>query len=854
MSGGHLVASARICFGNLRPDFVHAHEVEQLLACRQLYDTATIAQVLHGLQSSLQAVEMPPEASSQYRQSLALSLYYKFLLGTAPKNLVRESYRTGGDLLVRPLSSGSQTFETIKKNFPVTQAVPKLEGLIQCSGEAMYMNDLLTTSNAVHCAFVTAKRVGASIEQIDASAALRCKGVFGFFSVTDIPGDNNFYNSTLFSVEPEEIFCGSAVKYFDQPLGVIAAVNQDTAIYAANLVKVTYASEQVQLYTSMASVLSAKHTKEAQQRLFVLTKQTQETLPKPSLAPGDVLGRGILELESQYHFTMEPQTTIVVPCEQGLQVWSATQWMDVTQASIARMLKMDVNLVQLQVRRVGGAYGAKVTRGNLAACACALVAHKLNRPARFVQTIESMMETLGKRYACRSDYEFQARANGSILMLSNNYYEDAGWSLNENVVEFLTLSALTNGYNLTNLNFKVQGTAVRTDAPSSTWCRAPGTAEAIAMTETVLEHIAFACKLDPVDVRLVNLRPGSKMVQLLPRFISSSEYRQRRDQVNVFNAQHRWRKRGLGLAQMEFPLDIGIALDYPATVAIYHADGSVVITHGGIEIGQGINTKVAQVAAFLLGVPLQLVRVEQSNTITGAKLLLFTANSMTSEVVGIAVRKACNTLNQRLEPVKRRLGPKATWQEIVEAAFLQSIGMVVTDSYKMGDQSNYNIYGLSLCELELDLLTGNHLIRRVDILEDAGESISPNVDVGQVEGAFVMGLGYYLTELLLYDRQTGRLLTNRTWNYHPPGAKDIPIDFRIELLQKNPNPVGFLRSKATGEPAFCLAVGVLFAMQHAIQAARQDAGLPREWVRLGAPTTPETVWLNAGNEVSQFVL
>jgi len=123
-----------------------------------------------------------------------------------------------------------------------------------------------------------------------------------------------------------------------------------------------------------------------------------------------------------------------------------------------------------------------------------------------------------------------------------------------------------------------------------------------------------------------------------------------------------------------------------------------------------------------------------------------------------------------------------------------------------------------------------------------------------VEGAFVMGLGYYLTEQLKYDRQTGRILTNRTWNYHPPGAKDIPIDFRIELLQKSPNPVGFMRSKATGEPALCLAVGVLFAMQHAIQSARKDAGLPREWVRLGAPTTPETVVLNSGSQVETFVL
>lgn len=736
----------------------------------------------------------------------------------------------------------------------------------------------------MYCAFVTAKRVGATIEQIDTTLAFQCKGVVAFYGSKDIPGDNNFNNTTLLTVpgDVEEVFCGGRVKYYDQPLGVIAALTHDVAVYAATLVQVTYANDQVKIYTSMNAVLTAK----VKDRLVTSTKPNNEFC-KAALEAGDVLGRGILELAPQYHFTLEPQTTVVVPNEQGLQVFSATQWMDVTQASISRMLKLDANAVQLQVRRVGGAYGAKVTRGNQVACACSLVAFKLNRPARFVQTIESMMSSNGKRYACHSDYEFQARANGSIRMLTNNYYEDAGCSLNENVVDFLTQPALKNVYNLTDSNYKAKGTAVKTDAPSSTWCRAPGSAEgklkkifhgsgllrsnskfsllmrnapvslfeftAIAMTETALENIAFACKLDPADVRLVNLRPGSKMVQLLPRFLTSTEYRKRREQINLFNAQNRWRKRGLGLALMEFPLTVDIALAYPATVAIYHTDGSVVISHGGIEIGQGINTKVAQVAAFVLGVPLERIRIESSNTITAANSFV-TANSMASELVGIAVRKSCDKLNERLEPVKRRLGSQATWQQVVEAAFTQSISLIATESFKMGDQSNYSIYGISLSELEVDILTGNHLISRVDILEDAGESLSPNVDVGQVEGAFVMGLGYYLTEHLVYDRQTGRLLTNRTWNYHPPGAKDIPIDFRIELLQKSPNPVGFLRSKATGEPALCLAVGVLFALQHAIQAARQDAGLPREWVRLGAPTTPETVMLSAGNEVQHFTL
>jgi len=335
------------------------------------------------------------------------------------------------------------------------------------------MNDLLTTSNAVHCAFVTAKRVGATIEQIDPSAALQCKGVVAFYSAKDIPGSNNFVLVDQFTPEVDEVFAAGRVKYYDQPLGVIAALTHDAAVYAATLVVVTYARDQRKIYTTINQVLAEKQT----DRIVCLKKDLVEPPKLPPLAAGDVLGRGILELESQYHFTMEPQTTIVVPLDNILQVYCATQWMDATQGAIAHMLRVSVNSIQLQVRRVGGAYGAKVTRCNLVACATALVASKLRRPARFVQTIESMMETLGKRWACRSDYEFRARANGSIIMLTNNYYEDAGCNLNENVVDFLTLPILRNVYNLTDSNYRAQGSAIRTDAPSSTWCRAPGSAE-----------------------------------------------------------------------------------------------------------------------------------------------------------------------------------------------------------------------------------------------------------------------------------------------------------------------------------------------------------------------------------------
>ena len=267
----------------------------------------------------------------------------------------------------------------------------------------------------------------------------------------------------------------------------------------------------------------------------------------------------------------------------------------------------------------------------------------------------------------------------------------------------------------------------------------------------------------------------------------------------------------------------------------------------------GINTKIVQVAASKLNIPLHLIRVEYSDTVSGSNSRE-TAASITSENIGQAVWNCCSTLNKRLEPIRNSLDKNASWATIVNTAWERNVNLIANEQVVLGDLSDYVCHGLALSEVKVDLLTGVNQILRVDILEDVGISISPNIDIGQIEGACVMGLGYWLTEELIYDRSTGQLLTNRTWNYKPPNSMDIPIDFRVEMLQDSSNPRGFLNAKTTGEPATCLAVSVIFAIQQALQSARKDAGLKREWVRLGAPTTTEVIIQNSGATLEQFVL
>lgn len=207
----------------------------------------------------------------------------------------------------------------------------------------------------------------------------------------------------------------------------------------------------------------------------------------------------------------------------------------------------------------------------------------------------------------------------------------------------------------------------------------------------------------------------------------------------------------------------------------------------------------------------------------------------------------------RLKPIRER-NANAAWPAIVAEAFKGNVDLSATYMYKASELQPYTVWGISCAEVEIDVLTGNIQINRVDIVEDTGESLSPGIDIGQIEGAFVMGIGYYLTETMAYDPQDGALLTNRTWNYKPPGAKDIPIDFRIRFLRNSSNPAGVLRSKTTGEPAIVMSVVVLCALRHALMAARKDACLPNEWVSLGAPTTPERIYQLAGNCPDQYEL
>ncbi|XP_053686622.1 xanthine dehydrogenase/oxidase-like [Sabethes cyaneus] len=837
------VDSAAICFGGINPELTHATQAEKYITGKSMFSPDTFQSTVQILSKEPNPDWVLPDASPAYRKNLALSLFYKASLSVASEIgiSIEPRFLSGGTTLERPLSTASQRFDTYKENWPLTKNVPKIEGLAQTSGEARYANDIPTLPNELYAAFVLGTKPHSKLEKVVADEALKIPGVVAFFSAKDIPGANNFmYFPNFMGTDIEEVFASETVAYHGQPIGMIVAESFALANRAAELVQITYGSPKP---TTVLPTAQAVLQANAQDRIKEMPYSTHggnyDAAPK-----GDLKVKGRFEIGGQYHYYMETQTCVCIPIEDGMDVYSSTQWVDLTQMAIARMLKVPQNSLNLYVRRLGGGYGGKGTRATLVACACALAAHITKRPVRFVMTLEANMKAIGKRYPVISDYEVEVNKDGKIVKLFNEYVHDFGSNWNESMGhagEFFS-----NCYDKS--VFKTVAKGAKTDCASNTWFRAPGTTEGVAIIENIMEHVAFATGLDPLEVRMANMPKDMKMLEMLPQFRANVEFDARRKEIDQFNMEHRWRKRGIAIVPMRYPQ--GYFGSLHAIVSVYHDDGTVSISHGGIEMGQGMNTKVAQVAAHILGIPLDKISIKPTNNLTSPNAIC-TGGSITSETVSYAVKRACEMLLERIKPIRDEQ-KDVSWEELIEKCFSQSVDLCATYMYKASDLVPYVIWGLSCSEIEVDILTGNVQLTRVDILEDVGESLSPGIDVGQIEGSFVMGLGYYLTEALVFDPKDGALLTDRTWTYKPPGAKDIPVDFRIRFLKNSSNQTVVLRSKATGEPAMNMTISIIFALRHALLSARKDAGLPKEWIPLGAASTPDQIFLLAGNSVEQL--
>ncbi|XP_052750539.1 uncharacterized protein LOC113513917 [Galleria mellonella] len=841
-SDNKTIKEATIVFGNISTEFIYAKHTEDYLRNKNCFDN----KVLQGAIKKLHD-EICPEENDFYskdiRKKLAIGLFYKFALSIAPSSTVDARYRSGGELLQRPISHGTQDFQTDSSLYPLNQPLPKLEALLQSSGEAQFVNDIPPFPLEVFGAFVLSTIHVGQIDSIDTTDVLKIDGVLAVYTAKDIPGANSFIRPGVqLESKNEEILVSSNVKYYGQPLAIVVATSQELAANVANKVKVTYKNISFE-----APVTTIDRAKKDSKR-YVPSDESIDPKGRGSNVTKTI--KGLYEVGTQFHYYMEPISCVVVPVDDGLEVYESTQWMDLSQIAIAQCLDIKESQILMKVRRCGGAFGGKISRNVQAATACALVAHKLTLPCRFILPMQTNMSIVGGRFPTQCDYEVGVDDDGEIQYLQATVVQDQGYSINDSVISY-TAGGFPNCYNSDYMSVKFA--SVFTDLPCNTFMRAPGTSEGIICIENIMEHIAYGVQKDATDVRLTNMRKeDNDLPQLIDILKKEADYDERKKSIQDYNKSNRWIKKAIHISPMIFPVEY--YGNYSAMVSIYRGDGTVTITTGGIEMGQGLNTKAAQVCAHELNIPLRYISVLPSMSFVAANNV-FSGSSITSESVCYSIIKACEILNKRLEPVKQKL-TNPTWEQIAWKAGEDLVDL--TAKYMMTDQekdlSNYSAFGVAILETQLDVLTGRYELLRADILEDVGLSANPTIDVGQLEGGYIQGLGYFTTEKMVYDEHTGKKLSNRSLTYHVPLALDIPADFRVKFRYNSKNHKGVLGSKTVGEMGICTAYGVTHALRRCIMESRKESGYdPNEWINIDVPYTPESVLKALAVKLEEFV-
>ena len=752
--------------------------------------------------------------------------------------------------------------------------LPHESANLHVSGEATYVDDIGELRSTLHAALGLSRHAHARIVSINLDLVLAAPGVIAVFTADDIPGENNC--GPVLHDDP--ILAKDEVLYLGQPVFVVIAETHDLARRAAALAK----SEEVIRYEPLEATLTPRDAKAKQQ--FVLPPlHLKRGDPDGKIAAAAHRLQGEFEVGGQEQFYLEGQIAYAIPKElDGMLVYSSTQHPSEMQHLVAHMLDWPTHNVICECRRMGGGFGGKESQSGIFACIASLAAHLLHRPVKLRADRDDDFMITGKRHDAIYTYEAGFDDNGRLQGARVEIALRAGYSADlSGAVATRAVCHFDNAYYLQDVD--ITALCCRTNTQSNTAFRGFGGPQGALVMEVMMDEIAHRLKRDPVDVRRVNyygidernVTPYGQTVEdnviapLTDELVTSSAYVQRRKAIAAFNKTSPVLKRGIAFTPVKFGISFNVPfLNQAGALVHVYKDGSALVNHGGTEMGQGLNTKVAQVVANALGVPLFRVRVTATDTSKIANTSA-TAASTGSDLNGKAAEAAALTIRARLaELAANQLGGRAEdvrfhdgvvesnggqmpFDQLVGAAYLARVqlwsdGFYATpkvnwDSKTLtGQPFYYFAYGAAISEVVVDTLTGEWRLLRTDILHDAGQSINPALDIGQVEGGFVQGMGWLTTEELWWNRD-GRLMTHAPSTYKIPSVSDIPAAMNVALYDnQNVEPTVF-RSKAVGEPPLLLGFSVLLAIRAAIASAAPDSV---DAPALRAPATPESI-LNA---------
>ncbi|KAL0831376.1 hypothetical protein ABMA28_002200 [Loxostege sticticalis] len=802
-----------------------------------------------------------PGGNIQYRRALTMSLFLKAYLAIGKEmcqdyvhdDFIKPHHSSGAEQFHISMPKSSQYFELVGdkqlKTDMVGRPVQHLSAFKQATGEAIYFDDIPIAENELYLALVLSTKAHAKLISVDPQEALNQPGVVAFFSAKDLTPEQNKIGPVY---HDEELFISEKVTSQGQTIGAIVAVDKATAQAAARKVKIEYEELEPIIVTIEDAI---KHNSFYPQFPKTIRRGDVNSVFENK---NNVIIEGQCRTGGQEHFYLETQTAFAIPKKEDdeLEIFCSSQHPTEIAKLVSHVLHVPMNRIVARVKRMGGGFGGKESRGILTSLPVAFAAHKLNRPIRIMLDRSEDMVMTGTRHPFLIKYKLAASKDGVMLGAIVNIYNNAGYSmdLSGHVVE-KAMFHFGNAYYIPNV--EVTAHVCKTNLPSNTAFRGFGGPQGMFGAECMLRHLAFTLGKTPEDLSKLNLFRDNLIThygmalthctlqKCWDECVEKSNMLERKRNVENFNKQHRWRKRGISMIPTKFGIAFGAKfLNQGGALVMIYMDGSVLVSHGGTEMGQGLHTKMIQVASRALGVDISKIHTSETST-DKVPNTSATAASAGSDLNGMAVLNACQKLADRLQPYRDK-NPNGKWEDWVQAAYFDRVSLSATGFYatpdigydfetNTGNPFNYFVYGVACSEVEIDCLSGDHRVIRTDIVMDLGESLNPAIDIGQVEGAFIQGYGLFTMEELIYS-PTGTLYSRGPGAYKIPGFGDIPQEFNVSLLKGAPNPRAVYSSKAVGEPPLFLASSIFFAIKEAITAARADAGAPLHF-ELDAPAT-----------------
>ena len=742
------------------------------------------------------------------------------------------------------------------------------------TGDAVYVDDIRVPDDTLVVLIGQSPHAHARILDIDLSRVARSQGVVAVLTHADIPGRNDC--SPVYGDDP--ILAETVVSYVGQAVFAVVAETMRAARDALAHAVVTY--------EPLPAVLTIDQA--MREGSWLGPSATMESgTPDAAIAAAPLRLSGRIEIGGQEHFYLEGQAALAIPGEdRDVTLYCSTQHPSEIQHKAAECLGLASHAVTVETRRMGGAFGGKESQGNLPALLAALAAHRTGRPAKTVYDRDDDFILTGKRHDFRIDYDVGFDAEGRIKAV---LFEQAlrcgmSWDLSEAIAARAMCHA-DNAYHIPHV--RVVSHRCRTNTQSNTAFRGFGGPQGMIGIERVIDQVAHHLGLDPLVVRQRNFyahkfaavaakgrTPYGQTVEdcvlqdIVPKLADSADYAARRAQIDAFNRDGGMIRRGIALTPVKFGISFNTTfLNQAGALVHVYGDGSVHLNHGGTEMGQGLNTKVAQIVAHEFQVGFETVKI--TATTTGkVPNTSATAASSGTDLNGMAAQAAARTIKGRMRAHLAELhqcnpdsvtftsgrvragAAEMSFAEAAKTCYLGRVSLSSTGFYatpkihwdktrSRGRPFYYFAYGAAVSEVAVDLLTGENRILRTDILHDAGRSLNPAIDTGQIEGGFVQGAGWLTTEELVWDG-AGRLRTHAPSTYKIPACADRPPVFNVALFEDGENIEDTIhKSKAVGEPPLMLGISVLMALSHALESVGDD------YPMLDAPATPERLCLAA---------